>query len=142
MILDRQNRFSGAQAITASAVSEDVIDLSEARDIGAGENLFLLVVVTTAFTDAGSDSTLQVDLQTDDNEAFASPTVLRSLGVFPALSAIGSRFLVRLDPAAFERYIRLNYTVANGNFTTAAVTAAILKDADVQKYYPDAITIS
>jgi len=143
MIMDKENQFSAAQAITAAAGSTNVIDSSPVgEDLGAGENLFIVAVVTTAFTDAGSDSTLNVSLQTDDNSGMASPTVIQDLFTFPALSPVGTRKIARIQPATFERYLGLVYTPANGNLSTGAVTAMIVKDADIQKFYPDAINIA
>jgi len=143
MIMDKENQFSAAQAITAAANSTNVIDSSAAgEDLGAGENLFIVAVVTTAFTDAGSDSTLNVSLQTDDNSAMASPTVIQDLFTFPALSPVGTKKIARIQPATFERYVGLVYTPANGNLTAGAVSAMIVKDADIQKFYPDAINIA
>lgn len=142
MLFDKENQFSDAQAITAAAKSTNVIDLGVARDMGAGENLFLVAVVDTAFTDAGSDSTLAVNLETDDDSAMGSPTVIQNLFTFPALSPVGTKKVARLQPADYERYIQLAFVPAGGNLTTGAITAFLCKDADVQKYYADAITIS
>lgn len=143
MYVDAQNLFSDAQAITASAVSTNIIDLGSARDIGVGRELYLVVLVDTAFTDAGSDSTVQVDIQTDDNAAFASATTLKTVGTFAALSAVGSRLIERLNPdLAWEQYIRLNYTVANGNLTTGSLTAFLTVDVHAWTAYPIGYTVS
>jgi hypothetical protein len=137
MILDAENRFSNAQALTATANSDNVLDLGLAgRDIGAGEVLYIVVVVTTAFTDSGSDSTITVTLVTDDNSSLSSVATLATLGVFPALSAVGARIVYAIPPGlAFERYIALAYTATGGSLTTGAVTAVITKDVDAYKSY-------
>ena len=70
MILDTQLEFSDAQAVTATAVSTNVVDLSSVRDIGVGEELYIRIGVVVAMTDAGSDSTIAVTLETDDAAAF------------------------------------------------------------------------
>ncbi len=143
MILDAQNLFSDAQAITAAAASTNLIDLGEARDIGVGENLFVVLIVDTAFTDADSNSTLAVVLQTDALAAFGSPTNGQTLFTVPALAAIGSKHIARIQPDALnERHVRLYYTPANGNLTTGAVTAFITHDIDKYVAYADNITIS
>ena len=46
-ILDAQLQLSAAQAVTASAVSTNTIDLGTSRDIGTGTKLFAVVGVDT-----------------------------------------------------------------------------------------------
>lgn len=143
MIMDKELLFSDAQAVTAAAASTNVVDLGEARDVGTGQNLYVVGVVKTAFTDAGSDSTLAVKLQTDSVENFASPADAQELFVFPALAAVGTTKIARLQPGAIdERYLRAFYTPAGGNLTTGAVSLFIVHDIDQWKAYQDAITIS
>lgn len=142
MFIDALNLFSDAQAITAAAASTSSIDLGSARDIGLGENLYIAITVDVAFTDAGSDSTLAVSLETDDNSGFSS-VASYALVTIPALAAAGSKYFVRISPAQLnERYAQLRYTPANGNLTTGSVTAAIVYDIDKQINYPKGYTIS
>lgn len=139
MIMDKQLMFSEGQAITATAASTNIIDLGVARNIGAGSPLTLVFLVTEAFTDSGSDSTVTPALETDDNAAFSSATVIRTFDVFAALTAINTMRLYRLEPftatGAFERYIRINYTVANGNLSTGKFTTFILKEGQDWRPY-------
>jgi hypothetical protein len=142
MIIDSQLLFSDAQAITAAAASTSSVDLGSARDIGLGENLYVAVTVDVAFTDAGSDSTLTVALESDDNAGFASPTSATLLTI-PALAAVGAKFFARISPdQANQRYIQLRFTPNNGNLTTGSVTAAIVKDIDKVVTYPKGYVIS
>ena len=143
MLLDAYNRFSNAQAITSSAASTNTLDLSEARNIGVGERLYVVSLVTTAFTDGSSDSTVTVTMQTDATDAFGSATTTFTLGVFAALSAAGTALIVPIPVDGInEEVARLYYTVANGALSTGAITSFVTKD--IQKYiaYPDAVTIS
>lgn len=143
MIIDAHNLFSEAQAVTAAAASTNYIDLGIARDIGVGEDLYVVVVCTVAMTDSGSDSTLAVALETDDNSSFSSATASQSIGTFAATSAAGTRLVAKLQPDKVdERYIRLYYTPANGNLSTGSFTAFLCKDIDAYTSYADAITIS
>lgn len=144
MITDKNLEFSRAQAITAAAGSTNTIDLDDVRDIGTGENLYLYCVVTTAFTDASSDSTLTVALEGDSTDTI-TPDATQDLFVIPALSAVGAEFIYRLNPGMTPlqlRYIRLKYTPNNGNLTTGSLTAIIVKDVQKWRAYNDNITIS
>lgn len=136
MILDGQNLLSEDQVITASAGSSNCIDLSEIRDIAIGEQLFAVFVVTEAFTDGSSDSTVAVTLQVDDNSSFTSATDAQVIGTFGALSAIGARLVVPLAlDVLIEQYLRAYYTVANGNLSTGKIFGFITKDVYAVRNY-------
>lgn len=143
MILDAQTRFSNAQAVTAAAASTDIIDLGAARDIGVGEDIYLVVQVTTTFADTGSDSTLAVIIQNDDNASFSSPLTGQTIGTFAALSAAGTRLVAKLQPLALnERYIRVYYTPGGGDLSAGAVSAFLVNGVDAYRPFADNITIS
>ena len=143
MIHDAQNLFSDAQALTAAAASTNLLDLGSARDLGTGENLFVVLTVDVALTDGSSDSTVTVDLQTDDNSTFNSPTTGQTLFTIAALAAIGTKYIARIQPGgANERYARLYYTPNNGNLSTGSVTAELVHDVDKFTAYPKGYTIS
>jgi hypothetical protein len=147
MIIDRELMFSNAQAITAAAASTDLVDLAPlglaasaggspantGRNVGVGEPLYVWINVDVAMTDASSDSTLTVTLQTDTDVAFGSAASLGDLIVIPAVQAAGAKFFVKLPIAnavPYERYIRLLYTPNNGNLSTGSFSAGIVKDID------------
>ena len=142
MIIDAQNLFSDAQAVTAAAASTNSIDFGAVRDIGVGEELYVVVVCDVAMTDSGSDSTLAVALETDSTTTF-TPDATRTLFTFGALSAAGTIKIARLGPDDINlRYAQLKYTPSGGDLTTGSFTAFIAKD--VQKYiaYADNVVIS
>jgi hypothetical protein len=142
MKLDSELMFSEAQSVTAAAASTNIIDLSVARDIGNGENLYIGVLVTETMDDTGDDSTLAVALQTDDNASFSSATTLKTLTTLAALTAAGTIAYFRIDPDDFERYIRLQYTPSGGDLSAGAITAFITKDIQNYKDYPSGFSIS
>jgi len=144
MKIDAENLFSDEQAITAAAGSTNILDLGAVRNIGVGKTIYLVVVVDVAFTDAGSDSTLTVTVETDNDVAFGSPTLAaQTVGTFAALSAIGSRLVARLQPdAILERYMRVYYTPNNGDLTTGSVTTFLTLGIDAYTAYADAVTIT
>ena len=143
MILDSQLLFSDAQAITAAAASTNSVDFGAGvKDLGLGEALWVAINVDVAFTDGGSDSTLTVDLQSDTDPAFGSPTTAATLTILPALSAIGRAVFVSIDPGVVaERYARLYFTPNTGNLTTGSVTCAIVSGIQKQVIYPKGYTI-
>jgi len=142
MYVDSQLLFSDAQAVTATAASTNTIDFGAVRDMGVGEQLYVVALVDVAFTDSGSDSTLAVALETDSTTSI-TPDATRTLFTFSALSAAGTVKIAALGPDDINlQYAQLKYTPANGNLTTGSITAFITHN--IQKYtsYADGITIS
>ena len=143
MILDAALLFdNNVQHLTTEA-GTDYIDFGSNRNMGVGEQLYFFAIVTVAFTDASSNSTMTLSLETDDNTAFSSATTAQTIGTFAALAAIGTRLVSRLDVDKInERYLRLKYTVANGDLSTGKFTAGLVKDVQAFTAYADNITIS
>lgn len=135
MILDKENLLSDGQAITATAPSTNYIDLGPtgkvvggsanlARDIGKGQPLPIRVQVTEAFNNLTS---LDIDLQVDDNTSFSTPRSVQKATVALADLVAGRVNAFDYVPAGTnERYLRLNYTVTGTAPTTGKVTAAIV----------------
>ena len=143
MIIDSQLLFSNEQTITSTAASTNVVDLGAVRNLGVGEDLYLVVGVDVAMDDSGSDSTLAVTIETDDNEGFNSATVAQSIGTFSALSVAGTRLVAKLQPDKInERYMRLKYTPGTGDLSAGKFTAFLAKDIQAFTAYADGITIS
>lgn len=145
MIIDGLLLFSSAQAITATAASTNVLDMLNARDMGAADpDLQILVQVATAFatTNAG---TLVVQAQgSTDNVTFTTYAESRAYTAGELTAGAG---LLRIElPAkgsmdALPRYYRLNYVVTNA-FTGGAVTAALVLDRQGNYAYPAGVTIT
>ena len=136
MIRDALLTFSNAQAVTAAAASTNLIDLRSVRDMGVGEPLFIVTVVTVAMTDAASNSTLARILETDTLAAFGSPVTAQTLGTIPAISAAGTMLVERLGPFAVdEQFLRMFYTPANGDLTTGSFTSFICSAAHLYTAY-------
>lgn len=138
MILDKLLMFSEAQAVTASAASNDVIDLGPIdgtrRDIGVGYPLEFWATVNTSAAAAGA-ATVNIQLQTSpDNSTW---TTLSTSGDL-ALSALtsGKRVMSQKVPQGVQRYLRVNYVVGTGPLTAGAFTAGINLDVDNNSPYP------
>ena len=124
MFLDKENQFSSAQAITASAASTNLIDLGDAKDHAVGQQLPLNAMVVTNFA---SNTSLTVALQTDDNTGFSSATTVSQTGAVPVASLVaGYTFTLAIPFEGLERYIRLYYTIGGSNASAGAVTAGIV----------------
>lgn len=139
-MLDKNLFFDdNAEQLTTGA-STNYLDLEIGRNIGAGTPLYIESLVRTAMTDAGSDSTMTLTLETDDNTSFSSPTTLQTIGTFSATSAVGTKLSVGLVISdSVQRYIRVKYTVANGDLTTGKFSTYITTLSDVNTAYADGI---
>jgi len=136
MLIDNNLLFSDAQAVTATAGSTNIIDTAPlfsgnlGRRVGNGKPIYIFISVDVAFTDSGSDSTIAVTVETDDNTSMSSATTVATITTFAALTAAGTKFFAPLPIANYERYIGIRYTAANGNLTTGSFTAGLVLNVD------------
>lgn len=144
MILDAYMQLSNEQALTATAVSTNTIDLgasSPARSIGTGEPMALVVTVDVAL--AGTSPTLAVSFIQSAAANLGSATALSTSQTYTALAA-GDKIVVPVPPGAVtQRYVGANFTLG-GTSPTATCTAYLqpMSMIDDRKDYADAITIS
>lgn len=144
MILDNELKFSDSQAVTSAAASTNSVDLGAVRDIGTGEDLYVVVTVDVELADSGSNSTLDVVLRGDSTSTF-TPDATQTLFTIPQGAAAGSQYFAKLDPASAPlqlRYIQLYYSPNNGDLSAGSVSAYLTNN--IQRYvsYPDGFTIS
>lgn len=142
MITDALLRVSNAQAVTTTAVSTDTVDLGTARDIGAGENLYMNFTVGTAF--AGGTST-EFQVISSASADLSSPTVLGSSGAIATAGlTAGKRLAVRVNPTINgngQRYFGARYVVVGTN-TGGTVTADVVHGVQDQKSYASGFTVA
>lgn len=136
MIIDAQQLFSDAQAITVDAVGTNVIDLSLDRSIGNGEPLAVVFVVDVAAdqTTGDEDYTFEVEYASDAAQTTARQLIGRrafesGTPTAPAQNAdllvAGFKFVIPIPPTALsesERYLGIRYDVT-GTTPTITVTA-------------------
>lgn len=134
MIFSIQQMFSDDQAITATALSTNVIDLGVAgtphraaaplnQDVGKGCGVPILVQVTEDF--AGLTS-LTVTIEVSQNADMSSSRVLASQTIPVAELVAGKQMSVQVIPNDADlRYLAVRYTVTGGPATDGAVTAGI-----------------
>ncbi len=155
MILDQQTEFSDAQAVTATAISTNVLDLTQGQsglttiDVGEGETIFLVVQTQTTATDSSSDATLTVSLESDSTTDLAtSATVHFTTGAlaFAAFATAGTRLccvaLPRQVQGVYERYLGVRYTVASGPLTAGKFDAFLTKDPNSTRVYQSGFTVA
>jgi hypothetical protein len=145
-ILNTQETFSDAQAVTSTAISTNVIDLNviggpnTTQGIADTVNdLYLVVFTKTTATDSGSDATLTVTLESDSTANLAtSATVHYSTGAmaFATYATAGTRLAaIKLPAGQYERYLGVRYTVASGPLTAGAFTAYLTRGIDSNTAY-------
>lgn len=136
MILNQNLLFSDNQAITATAISANVLSFPAnsiapyetaaiARDLGSGTPIPMLIQVVEAFNTLTS---LTITLETADNAALSTaPVVLGTSGAVPLASLIvGFRPFFRFMPAGtVKQFLGLRYTVTGTNPTLGRITAAL-----------------
>lgn len=146
MIPDAQQLFSDAQALSATAVSTNVIDLGVDRDLGKGEPMAVVVCVDVAADFTTGDETYQIDIQTGST---ATPTkvIARRIPVVTASNTTSDlglgKILVIPLPHDVDRYLRINYTLG-GTTPTVTLTTFLQPMSMIQSdtQYADALTIT
>lgn len=152
MYIDKQAEFSDAQAVTATAISTNVMDLisnasgkNPLRDVGTGQDVYLVITTQAAATDDLSDATLTVTLESDSTANLAtSPTTHFSTGAlaFAAFSPVGTVLAaVKLPAGSYERYLGVRYTVGAGPLTAGAFDAFLTTDVQAWRAYARNYTV-
>jgi hypothetical protein len=146
MILDERTEFLDATALNLGAPGSfllgDVIDLTNVRDIGMGEPLWLIVTVDTTATSGGA-ATLALNLLTDTDPALGSPVVLATSPTF-ALAALTAGAMIwavalPIEGNLYERYLGIQQVTGAAAFTAGKINANIVRDVAKRKLYPDAV---
>jgi len=131
MILDKELLLSDEQDAKAdgSKVSTNTIDLgTTGRDIGAGEQLYAVVVIDT-YT-AGNNTSVTISVITSANADLSSATTIISTPATAAADISAGRvpIVLPIPPNVItQRYLGLNYACATAA-TALTVTAFIAKD--------------
>lgn len=148
MITDALLLLSSAQAVTASAVSTNTIDLGLARDVGAGEPLYVVLTVDESFATATS---VTINTIISANADLSSADILSSTPAIPIANLLAGRKPIVLEvPSAIlianpvgKRYLGLSYTIGGSNATAGKFTANVVRDVqDVSKLYASGFTVA
>lgn len=141
---------SSSSAITATRVTENVVDLLVERDIGEGESLYMVYTVLVDGTGAG---TVTFQVYGADNDAMSTnPVVLAQSGAYvgtdlnaaTASAPTGTVIVIQIPPSIAslgKRYLSGRFLVAS---TVGAVkcNCVIVKDIqDGKKFYASGFTV-
>ena len=134
MILSAQQLFSDDQAVTATAISANVIDLGVpgtpfgakaalVQDVGKGAPIPILVQVTADFATLTS---LTITLETSAAAGLTSPVVLASEVIAVADLLAGKQMFMQYVPNGADlQYLGVRYTVTGSNATAGTIVAGI-----------------
>lgn len=149
MITDKNLRISTDQSIAingTTALSDNSVDLSVAREIGEGKNLLMNFCITTAMS-AGTSCAFEIIIA--DDAALTSNVV--SLGTTGAITqatlVAGYNTVLPIPPrpgSLGKRYLGARYTVVGDNSAgTGKVTADIVTTIqDGKKFYASGFTVA
>lgn len=156
MILDAEQKFSDSQAVTASAVGTNVIDLSVARSIGSGEPMAVMFVVEVDADQTAGDEDYTFDVEYASNAAQSTGVQLMGRRVFesgtptaPAQDAdllvVGFRFYIPIPPVTADedaQFIGIRY-VTSGATPIITCSAYLVPLSMVDSYvdYANGYTI-
>jgi hypothetical protein len=133
MIFSLEQLLSDAQAVTTTAVSTNYIDMGAAgtpygavaamnKDAGKGNPVCFLSQVVTDFNTLTS---IQFDIETDDNSSFSSASVISTQVILLADLVAGKQVAQFVLPHDCEQFIRMNYTVVGTPATLGNITTGI-----------------
>jgi len=159
MLLDAQGQFSDSQAVTSSAVGDNVIDLSLNRSIGNGTPMAVVFNVEVAADQTSGDEDYTFEVEYATNAAQSTGRQLVGRRVFesgtptaPAQDAdllvVGFKIVIPIPPTQLSesaRFLGIRYVTA-GTTPTITCSAYLLPlsmvDTRVEGEYADNITIS
>jgi len=155
MILDERTEFADAFSVAVAAstiIVGDVIDLGAAhRDIGVGEQLYLVISVDVEVITAGVAGTIQFKLVSDSTADLATSETIHFLSKAfvtddagsndPELNAGGYPVIVALpvEGTVYERFLGVKAIVATTTITAGNVSAYLTKDVSKWSAYPNAL---
>ena len=129
-MIDSQLEFSSHQAITATSVSTNIIDLGK-REISFGTPVPLMIMVMEDFNNLTS---LKVAVETSETDDMADAVELASATVALANLKEGKILPLNFMPAGNKGFVQLKYTVTGTAPTTGKISAHIT-DGIPQSYH-------
>lgn len=145
MIIDKLCEFADAVALDTSGTGYQLVgsalDSSVARDLGAGQMLYLILQVDTAIT--GTSSTVQFILASDSSSAIAvdgSATEHYLSDLIPEATLVAGYTMVVPLPSvapAYEQYLGIIANVGTAVLTAGKINAFLTMDPTGWKAYAE-----
>lgn len=132
MYIDKLLLLSDAQVIcnAATELSTNTIDLSAARKVWGGKQLYVVIIVDVALV---GPTSINFQVVTDTEATLSSPTVQIETGAIATASlTLGRAPIVIPIGSALgteEQYLGINYVLAGSVASAGAVTAFVAFDA-------------
>lgn len=145
MILDKRNEFCSATALNTGAPGTyligDQIALGVARDVGIGEELYLVITVDTQPTSAGA-ATAQFTLASDNTASIATngtasvhfQTKAFTIAEMTA-GAVLAAVALPAEGVAYKRFLGILQTTGTAAFTGGKINAFLTHDVAKWKSY-------
>lgn len=136
--IDSRLEFSSAQALTATADSTNVVDLTQtARQIGAGKPMWVHFNVTVAADVANSDETYEFTVAT--GAAASLGTQIASMSIPRGTLVAGYTFSLAVPVERMLRYVGVEYVL--GGTSPSITVDAYMSDQEAYTWtsYADAI---
>jgi hypothetical protein len=152
MIIDKLNEFADAQSVAAeagTALIGDVINLQEARDMGNGQPVYLVITCATTIITGGSAGTIKFQLASDAAAAIATngtATIHFDTGTFVTdgddandihAGDVIACVALPLEGKAYEQYLGILAVVATTTVTAGAINAFLTLDPTGWQAYPE-----
>jgi len=143
MYVDKFAEFSDIQAVTATAISTNVMDLNPAFklntngvDIGTGQDVYLIVQVDVAAAAAGA-ATVVVTLESSSAAGLTSSNVHLTSKTLALTDMTAGKTLmaVKLPTDTYLRFLGVRYTVATGPLTGGSFSAFLTTDVQAYRAY-------
>lgn len=154
MILDARTEFADAVSVVGTAGTTinvgNQIDLSVARDIGAGHPLYLVITVDTSIITAGTAGTIAFQLASDASAAIAtngtqsihyvSKSFVTDDDALNELDAGETAVIIALpmEGVAYEQFLGVQAVIGTTDTTAGKINAFLTLDPSKWKAYRDA----
>jgi hypothetical protein len=161
MILDKNHILAGSYAgstgtwtgqsystfATAATEAEganvyDTQGTNTLKDLGSGEDMYLMILVTTSITSGGA-ANVTFKLGSDATTTIAGGTVHWTSGAIAKATLVAgwNKIVCLPREKTYERYLGITITPDTSNLTAGAIVAVLAKDPAVLADYAKAYTI-